>query len=147
MTEKLQEFIEINQQHPTIKFTYELSYSNLSFLDVKVSINNGRISTDLYVQPTDAHQYLLSSSCHTKHTKTSITYSLALRLRRICSNDHSFNKRKDELTNYLTNRGYKRKFITTKINKASIIPRHTALQQTQKRINDRTRYVTTYKFH
>ena len=51
--------------------------SNLVFfLDTTFSIKNCNISTDLYVKPTDTHQYLLSSSCHPFHTKRSITYSL-----------------------------------------------------------------------
>ena len=44
---------------------------------------NSRLTTDLYSQHTDKHQYLYYSSCHQKHTKT----SLALRLRRICSKE------------------------------------------------------------
>ena len=34
------------------------------FLDVTVSIAAGVIETGLYVEPTDSHQYLLSSFCH-----------------------------------------------------------------------------------
>ena len=74
----------------------------------------------------------------------SIPYSLALRLKRICSTDESFQKRKKELINYLTNRGYKTKFITKEIDKASTIPRHTALQQIDKPYNNRVPYVLTY---
>ena len=47
--------------HPTIKFTADWS-KTINFLDVTVSIAEGVIETDLYVKPTDSHQYLLSSS-------------------------------------------------------------------------------------
>ena len=63
--EKLRSFInDINENHPTIKFTAEWSKTSINFLDVTVSIAEGIIETDLYVKPTDSHQYLLSSSCH-----------------------------------------------------------------------------------
>ena len=41
-------------------------------------------------KPTDKHQYLVISSCHPHHTKRSIHYSLALRLRRIFSSHDSY---------------------------------------------------------
>ena len=76
---------------------------------LKLPINN-QIQTDLHTKPTDKHQYLLRSSCHPAHTKRTIPFSLALRLRRICSTDHFFNKRcYAELINYLALRGYSRR--------------------------------------
>ena len=37
----------------------------------------------IYVKPTDSHQYLHSSPCHPDHFKKGIPYSQALRLDRI----------------------------------------------------------------
>ena len=54
-----------------------------------IQLANRRIETDLFCKPTDKHQYLLHSSSHPFHTKRSIPYSLALRLRRICSTETS----------------------------------------------------------
>ena len=68
--ESLKLFLEkINKIHPTIKFTADWSYSSVNFLDVKVIMKDGKIITDLYVKPTDTHQYLDSSSCHPYHCK------------------------------------------------------------------------------
>ena len=58
----------LNNLHPTIKFTSSFSHSEISFLDVNVLLINGRLETDLYVKPTDKHQYFLKSSCHPSHT-------------------------------------------------------------------------------
>ena len=55
--------------HPTLKFTSNHSSKSLSFLDVKVVLNNGTIEADLYTKPTDKHQYLLQPSCHPHRTK------------------------------------------------------------------------------
>ena len=92
--EKLKEFIEhLNEKHPTIKLTAEWSQTSINFLDVTVSLIGGKVTTDLYVKPTDSHQYLHSSSCHPYHCKKGITYSQALRLSRICSDPNSFYRR------------------------------------------------------
>ena len=89
----------------------ERSTTSIPFLDVNIQLHDGKIETDLYCKPTDKHQYLLYSSSHPFHTKKSIPYSLALRLRRICSKDDSFNIRATELELYLTKRGYKNGFV------------------------------------
>ena len=75
-------------------------------------------------KPTDKHQYLVISSCHPHHTKRSIHYSLALRLRRIFSSKEGYKQR----TNYLANRGYDKAFLTTQIQRASDVPRADALK-------------------
>ena len=107
-------YIYINSIHPTIKFKHEFSNSShqsLPFLDVQVHLDNSLIETDLHTEPTDKHQYLLKISCHPAHTKRTIPFSLALRLRRICSTDDFFNKLCDKLINFLELRGYSRHFF------------------------------------
>ena len=128
--DKLKIFIDyLNNIHPSIKFTSSHSSTNIPFLDVSVSLtNDGSISTDLYTKPTDKHQHLLYSSCHPLQTKKGIPFSLALRLRRICSTDASFNTRAAQLTTYLLKRGYNRNFVTKQIRRVSDIPRRLTLQ-------------------
>ena len=144
--DNLKIFIDyLNNIHPTIKFTSSHSSTNVSFLDVNVSLTNaGNISTDLYTKPTDKHQHLLYSSCHPLHTKNAVPFSLALRLRRICSTDETFNIRTAQLTTYLLKRGYKRNFVTKQIQRAANIPRRLALQT--KDVNKPTRvpFITTF---
>ena len=106
---------KINSIHPTIKFTADWSYSSVNFLDVKVLMKDGKIITDLYVKPTDTHQYLESSSCHPYHFKKSIPYSQALRLNRICSNNAFFDQRCNELEHWLHERGYSERVVRQEI--------------------------------
>ena len=103
--------------------------NDIPFLDVKIFLENGKIETDLYCKPTDKHQYLLHSSSHPYHTKKSIPYSLALRLRRICSKDEFFDTRSSELERYLTKRGYKNNFVKSQISRAKSIPRNNTLKE------------------
>ena len=84
--ESLLKFLDhLNTLHPTIKFTFSHSYTDVNFLDITVHLTNSTIVTDLYRKPTDRCQYLLPSSCSPAATTKSIPYSLALRLVRIVS--------------------------------------------------------------
>ena len=68
--ESLKEFInEIISFHPTIRFTADWSKEKVNFSDVEVTLNNGVPSTDLFVKPTDTHQFLDPTSCHPYHCK------------------------------------------------------------------------------
>ena len=113
----------LNSRHPTIKFTSSHSSTCIPFLDVNVSLKDGNIKTDLYTKPTDKHQYLLHSSCHPLHIKRAIPFSLALRLRRICSSDETFTVRTNELIQYLNNRGYNLSFLKHEVQRVHTITR------------------------
>ena len=135
----------LNNIHPTIKFTSSHSSTNIPSLDVSVSLtNDGSISTDLYTKPTDKHQHLLYSSCHPLHTKKAIPFSLALRLRRICSTDAAFHTRTAQLTTYLLKRGYNRNFVNKQIRRAADIPRQLTLQTKDINKPKRIPFITTF---
>ena len=144
-SDKLKVFVDyLNNLHPTIKFTCSHSLINIPFLDVMVSLKDGLIETDLYTKPTDKHQYLLISSCHPTHTKRSIPYSLALRLRRICSDNDTYKQRCKELMDYLVNRGYELNFLKTQIRRATDISPNDALKPKPKQQTDTVPFVITY---
>ena len=128
--------------HDNIKFTQEVSPSEVNILDVTVLLHNNNIVTDLHVKSTDTHQYLLSSSCHPNHIKKSIPYSLAPRIRRICSTHHNFKQRTNELLEFLCQRGHKRDYVKTQINKAFHVPRKYTLYYQHKKSSNRTVCVT-----
>jgi len=136
-----------NTFHVTIKFTSALSNLELPFLAVLVYIKDGYLQTDLYSKPTDTHQFLHWTSCHPKHTKSSLPYSMAFRLNRICSTPERLNVRVDELKGYLKSRGYPNGLVESQINKALAIPRSEALKPTLKSSNtglERVPMVITY---
>ena len=47
-----------NSFTPNLKFTYESSKKDKSFLGLKVSLSKNKLSTDLHIKRTDCHQYL-----------------------------------------------------------------------------------------
>ena len=54
--ENLKQFLDsLNNYNLSITFTHEYSKKEILFLDLKVGIKNGNITTDLYVKDTDRH--------------------------------------------------------------------------------------------
>ena len=70
----------LNCHHPSIKFTASWSAKEVTFLDTRVYLKDGRFGTDLHVKRMDRHQFLCINSCHLKHCKTGIPYSQVLHL-------------------------------------------------------------------
>ena len=129
--ENLLKFLDsLNNCHPTIKFKAEcISQDRVNFLDVDIIRCGERLTTDLYVKPTDSHQYLHASSCHVFHSKSSIPYSQALRLNRICSEGTFFDKRCNELESWLMSRGYSEKLVRRQILRARKLKRDDLLDR------------------
>ena len=95
--DSLKEFLKhYNRQNKHIQFTESEAGTTVPFLDVSVSLQHEKLHTDLSCKPTDKHQYLYYTSCHPKHTKNSLPYSLTLRLHHICSTDELFSLHTEE---------------------------------------------------
>ena len=81
-----------------------------------------------FVKPTDKHQYLHSTSCHPQHCKTSISYSQARWLWRICPND-SFLRHSQVLNKHLMSRGHSLRTVHQNIKKVKSMPRLSVLSE------------------
>lgn len=120
---------KLNNIHPFIKFTYNISESNVTFLDVDVSIDGTQdIVTNVHVKQTNVHQYVEYSSCHPKPCKDGIPYSQAKRYRRICSDDVSFFNGLDQLRNHFMIRNYPESVIDTAFEKVKCMSQEKALE-------------------
>ena len=51
---------KINECHPSIKFEYEMSQTEINFLDTTVFKVDNKLRTKVYVKPTDRQTYLHS---------------------------------------------------------------------------------------
>ena len=123
---------ELNDCHRTIIFTAEYSRDRINFLDVQVIREGNELVTDLYVKPTDTHQYLHATSCHVSHSKWSIPYSQTLRLNRICSKVEFFDRRCNDLEKWLELRGYGNKRVRKQVLKARKFGRDELLDRERK---------------
>eukprot|EP00061_Rhincodon_typus_P002331 g17250.t1 len=56
---QLEQFINFTDTfHPNLKFTWTISDTSLSFLDLSVSISGDHLETNIYFKPTNSHSYL-----------------------------------------------------------------------------------------
>ena len=108
---------ELNGFKQYIKFTYGYSVENIPFLDLKVGLNDGKITTDLHVKPTDRHQYLHFSSAHPNHTKCSAVFSKTLNISRLYSNESDFERNKEKMRSWFVKREYPEKLTDSEIRK------------------------------
>ena len=77
-----------------IKFTIEIAGdTGLEFLYLKLKINEGKIRVDVYAKSTNSFSYTLPKTCYQKNNIRNIPRGIALRLRRICDDDETFEKR------------------------------------------------------
>ena len=100
-----------------MKLTYETSSGIVNFLDLDVSLRYGVIHADLYIKPTDCHHYLHYQYPHPLHIKTSIPFSQALRVNRICSSEKDFKTHVSHMEEWLLARGYSEIVANNQIDK------------------------------
>ena len=72
---------KLNQFHSNLNFTCQSSKKEIAFLDCIVNLFENKLTTDLYVRPTDTYQYLDYTSSHPQRPKKSIVYSQTLRMK------------------------------------------------------------------
>ena len=133
----LLKFLEIlNSYQFTIKFTTNYLWETLRFLDVEVIKKGNQLVTDLYIKPTDTHEYLLAGYCDVFHSKKSMPYSQTLRLNRICSENSFFDKRRNDLEIRLKGRGHSDKLVRKQILKARKFSRADLLNNQRKTKNE-----------
>ena len=139
--EKLSQFLnELNNFHSTLKFTYETSSCTVNFLDLNVSLRNGATHADLYIKPTDGHQYLHHQSSHPLHIKNSIPYSQALRVSRIRSSEKDFQMHVSQMKEWFLARGYPEIVVNNQIDEV-VFGRD---QSVKKNLESSILFVTTY---
>ena len=98
---QLLDFINFVQNfHPAVKFTYEISEKSVTFLDMKLYLKQGKLTTSVHYKSTDSHSYRDYRSSHNPSTKNSIPFSQFLGLRRLCSDDADFEEKAEEMVNF-----------------------------------------------
>ena len=95
----------------SLKFTPESSEESLPSFNIKVKLSKGKMSIDLYVKDTDRHQRLHYTSSHSNHTKRSIVYSQASRIKRICCEEKDFEQHIHEMRSWFKKRAYPNKIL------------------------------------
>jgi hypothetical protein len=122
---------ELNSLNPSIKLTWTPPANHCNFLDLIVSIKNGKIQTNVYQKQLNTYAYLPFHSYHTIAQKRGFIKGEAIRYARICTNEGDFKLMVKLFTLRLQRRGYPLSFIQK------------ALGQVQHK--DRQKYTVTAK--
>ena len=144
-------FIELaNNYHPTIKFTAEISDTEITFLDTCVykgerfkeeSILNVRT----YFKPTETFQYTHFTSCHPPGVRKGFIKGEALRLLRTNSSKATFKENITQFKRRLRDRCYPDNLVDKTLSKVKFSERMSALQNKQKAGKRVLPFVTEYR--
>ena len=116
-----------NQLHPTLKFEIKLC-TEAEFLDILVSIENGKIITKPYSKPSSSHKYLSPNSCHDKTVISAIPFGVFYRLKLLSSSNQIFEDAAKQYTTYLLQSGYSTQLIQEKLNAVRNMDRTSMLE-------------------
>ena len=145
---ELEDFIHfVGNFCPFLKFTHCISETSVVFLDMKLSICDRKLKTDIHFKPTDSHSYLLYPSNHPRSCTNSIPYSQLLRTRRICSDDADFTKASEEIISFFEKRQYPRKVLLKALERVQGMDRTTIMAPKTTNVKSSTRIPLVVSYH
>ena len=133
--EEIGSFIELaNNYHPTIKFTAEISATEITFLDTCIYKgdrfkNESTLDVGTHFKPTEAFQYTHFSSCHSPGVKKGLMKGEALRLLRANSSKRTFEENIKLFKQRLRVRGYPNNLIDETLSEVKHEQRMSALKK------------------
>ena len=126
-----------NNFHSTIKFTAEMSETEIAFLDTKVYKGvrfdkESILDVQTHYKPTETFQYTNFYSCHPPGVKKGFIKGEALRLLRTNFSQITFERNSRNFHNRLLERGYPAAILRKYLSEVKFADRKTALQQRNK---------------
>ena len=79
---------------PNLSFTHEANKNCIPISDLKVTVVDGKLESELYMKSSDRHKYLYYLPSHPEHSKRSIVCSQTFRVNKLCSLEKDFNYHK-----------------------------------------------------
>ena len=149
--EEITVFIEIaNNYHPTIKFTAEISDTEITFLDTCVYKGErfkeeSILDVRTHFKPTETFQYTHFTSCHPPGIRKGFIKGEALRLLRTNSSKATFKENITQFKRRLRDRCYPDNLVDKTLSKVKFSERMSALQNKQKAGKRVLPFVTEYR--
>jgi len=149
--EEITAFIELaNNYHPTIKFTAEISDTEITFLDTCVYKGErfkeeSILDVRTHFKPTETFQYTHFTSCHPRGVKKGFIKGEALRLLRTNSSKATFKENITHFKRRLRDRGYPDNLVDKTLSEVKFSERMSALQNKQKAGKRVLPFVTEYR--
>ena len=109
---------KMNEIHPFLKFTAEVSDFEVTYLDLKIFKGprfhkEQLLDTKIHTKPTETFQYLERSSTHPLATFKGFVKGEVLRYARLCNNETDFIEKRTSFTEKLLMRDYTEKEIAS----------------------------------
>ena len=139
-----------NSYHPTIKFTAEISDTEITFLDTCVYKGDrfkkhSILDVRTHFKPTETFQYTHFDSCHPPGVRKGFIKVEAIRLLRTNSSKAKFDEHIALLKQRLQHRGYPDNLLNMILSKVNFSQRMSALQNKQKTRKRILPFVTEYR--
>jgi hypothetical protein len=134
--------------NPAFDFTTTKAVKSLVVLDISVECTPEGLRLKNYQKPTDKRTLLSACSSHLNHVKRAIPYSVALRMRRLCTDDLDFKAALIDQAWALLGRGHLEEHVVDGFVRAVLKPREEALQKSNRRdTKNVVRFVSTFNQH
>ena len=146
----VEKFIEkANKHHSTMKFTAEISCSDVTFLGITIHKSQrfkkeSVLDMRTHFKPTETFQYTFFTNCHPPEAKKSFVKGEAQRLLRTNSSNKTFKENITTFKTHLMERGYPQNFINNTLSEVKFQERTQALVQRNKTKKRILPFVTQY---
>ena len=90
------------------------------FMDLTITLENGRFNTAIYAKPMALHLYIPPTSSHAPGIATGLIFGHTLRVYRLCSHQHDVDKELELFFQRLINRGHSPTIILPLLKKAEL---------------------------
>ena len=134
----------LNNINPAIKFTMEISDTQLPFLDFIINKEGKKVFMDIYSKPTDSKRYVSFKSSHPMHCFKNIPFSLARRICMISEKDSLKEIKLKQLETLLLEQHYPERIIKAGINKALKIPQNELRNVTEQEKKKILPFISTF---
>ena len=111
-------FLDDLDSAPGLVWETETPKKSVVFMDLTLTIENGRIISSLYEKPSNRHLYIPPHSCHPPGMITGVVYGMVRRILTLCSDPIDQQKRLSRFVLYLRARGHHQETIVPMVNAA-----------------------------
>lgn len=140
----------VSGKKSSIRFTNMCSKKEVNFLDMTVSLVDGRLVTDLYTKSVDTHSYLHAKSFHPPSLISSLPKTQFIRIRRICTNTRDYKRHANDFIQFFIHRGFRKDKLQRLADEIGATDRNSLLQP-KRRVNENldkhSRVVLSLKWH
>ena len=85
--------------------------NEVNFMDLTITLSDGRLTTKLYAKPMALHLYIPPFSCHAPGISTGLIYGHFFRVMMLCSHQSDITRELTDFFHRLTTRGYSPSYL------------------------------------